>query len=58
MAQRRRLYREVARYERANPGGLMLWQRPDFDVVAPWIEGYAPLQDALFLERLRRKPAR
>lgn len=56
--RRRQLYGEVARYERDSPGGLMLWQRPDFDVVAPWIRGYAPLQDALFLEQLHRAVAR
>lgn len=52
--RRRGLYVRVAEYERDNPGGLMLWQRPDFDAVAPWIRGYAPIQDALYLERLRR----
>lgn len=56
--RRRKLYVDAALYERANPGGLMLWQRPDFDAVAPWIQGYAPVQDALYLERLQRVVAR
>jgi hypothetical protein len=33
----------------------MLWQRPDFDVVAANLDGYAPVQDMLHLERLARR---
>jgi len=49
-------YRAIAAYERDHPPGIMLWQRPDFDVIAADIDGYAPVQDQLHLERLYRRP--
>lgn len=47
---RRKLYAGIARYERDNPPGIILWQRPDFDALSSRIRGYAPVQDMLRLE--------
>jgi ABC-type transport system substrate-binding protein len=55
LGRRQALYAAIARYERDHPPGLMLWQRPDFDVVAANLDGYAPVQDMLHLERLARR---
>jgi peptide/nickel transport system substrate-binding protein len=51
---RRKLYSDIARYERDNPPGLILWQRPDFDALAASVQGYAPVQDTLRLETWRK----
>lgn len=45
----------IAAYELEHPPGLILWQRPDFDAVAPYVEGYAPVQDVIGLEHIRRR---
>lgn len=54
VAKRRQRYTEILVYERDNPPGLILWQRPEFDAVAGGIAGYEPVQDALNLERVAR----
>ncbi len=54
VAKRRQLYSEILAYERDNPPGLMLWQRPDFDAVSGNVTGYQPIQDVLNLERVSR----
>ena len=56
LGKRRALYAQAAAYERERPAGIMLWQRPDFDAVASGIVGYAPVQDILNLDRLKRTP--
>lgn len=48
-------YRAIALYERDHPPGILLWQRPDFDVIAADVEGYAPVQDQLHIERVFRR---
>jgi peptide/nickel transport system substrate-binding protein len=50
-------YRAIAAYERDHPPGILLWQRPDFDVIGADIDGYAPIQDHLHLERIHRRAA-
>lgn len=50
---RQSLYARIAAYERDHPPGIMLWQRPDFDIVGSHVEGYAPAQDQLHIERVR-----
>jgi len=53
--ERRKTYNAaIARYERDHPPGILLWRRPDFDVVSSRIEGYAPIGDNLRLEQARR----
>jgi peptide/nickel transport system substrate-binding protein len=54
LARRRQRYAQIAAYERDQPPGILLWQRPDFDAVSPRVEGYAPVQDLIGLEHLRR----
>jgi len=53
-SERRRQYAAIAAFEREHPPGIFLWQRPDFDVIRNELQGYAPVQDQLFLERIRR----
>jgi ABC-type transport system substrate-binding protein len=52
--ERRRHYAAIAAFEREHPPGLFLWQRPDFDVIRDDLQGYAPVQDQLYLERIHR----
>lgn len=58
LEKRRQLYSQILAYERDNPPGLLLWQRPDFDAVSGSVAGYQPIQDALQFERLSRVAAR
>jgi peptide/nickel transport system substrate-binding protein len=58
LTRRRGLYARIAAYERDNPPGILLWQRPDFDAVAAHVAGYAPVQDLIGLERLSRVASR
>jgi peptide/nickel transport system substrate-binding protein len=51
---RRKLYAEIARYERDHPPGLILWQRPDFDAVSARVKGYSPVYDVLRLEQWQK----
>lgn len=55
--ERRRHYAAIAAFERENPPGIFLWQRPDFDVIRNDLQGYAPVQDQLYLERISRRSA-
>ena len=54
LEQRRLRYAQILAYEQGNPPGLILWQRPEFDAVAGHLAGYAPVHDALHLERVAR----
>jgi peptide/nickel transport system substrate-binding protein len=54
VAGRKARYAAIAAYERDHPPGILLWQRPDFDAVAPQVDGYAPVQDMIHLENIRR----
>lgn len=56
-SDRRRRYAAIAAFERQNPPGIFLWQRPDFDVIRNDLDGYRPEQDQLFLERITRRAA-
>jgi peptide/nickel transport system substrate-binding protein len=58
LVRRRQRYADIAAYERDHPPGILLWQRPDFDAVGAQVAGYAPVQDLIGLEHLRRVAVR
>ncbi|MBL8629138.1 MAG: ABC transporter substrate-binding protein [Rhodospirillaceae bacterium] len=54
-AKREVLYRQVAKLERENPPGIMLWQGVEFDGLARGITGYAPVFEDLRLQLIEKK---
>ncbi len=54
-AKRLALYQKVARLERENPPGIMLWPGMEFDGIARGVSGYAPVYDDLRLHLIEKK---
>ncbi|RVT90979.1 ABC transporter substrate-binding protein [Sphingomonas crocodyli] len=52
--KRKALYGQVAAYEQTSPTGIVLWQVPAFDAVSPKVGGYAPVQDVMQLDLIKR----
>lgn len=49
------LYRKVARLERDNPPGIVLWQGVEFDGLGRGVTGYAPVYEDLRLHLIEKK---
>jgi peptide/nickel transport system substrate-binding protein len=54
-AKREALYRQVAKLEKENPPGIMLWQGMEFDGVARGVTGYAPVFEDTRLHLIEKK---
>ncbi|PHX98858.1 MAG: hypothetical protein CK529_11550 [Rhodospirillaceae bacterium] len=54
-AKRLELYLKVAKLERENPPGIMLWQALEFDGLARGVSGYAPIFEDLRLHLVEKK---
>ena len=54
-AKRFELYLNVAKLERENPPGIMLWQALEFDGLARGVSGYAPIFEDLRLHLIEKK---
>ena len=53
--KREALYRKVAKLEKENPPGIMLWQGMEFDGVARGVTGYAPVFEDVRLHLIEKK---
>lgn len=53
--KREALYRQVAKLERENPPGIMLWQAIEFDGLARGVTGYAPVYEDVRLHLIEKK---
>jgi ABC-type transport system substrate-binding protein len=54
-AKRLELYKKVAKLERENPPGIILWQGMEFDGLARGVTGYAPVYEDLRLYLVEKK---
>jgi peptide/nickel transport system substrate-binding protein len=54
-AKRLELYKKVARLERDNPPGIILWQGVEFDGLGRGVSGYAPVYEDLRLHLIEKK---